>query len=94
MRAFASDYLRTPDEVHIGDPGSASIDVTQIALCCEPNSKMQQLINICGQTLKPGNKLLVFVRTKRGAEQVAQALQRARFVTALPRFYEDPCRVC
>ena len=61
--------------------GSASLDVLQSAIAVPgpPHTKDAILMELLADALQPGNKVLVFVRTKKACESIGQELRRAGF---------------
>lgn len=82
MVSFARNYLRpNHEEIHIGRTGTASMNIEQRVIACRADNKLPVLEQVLNELKpgQPGRKILVFVRTKRGTEDVARAMRRSGF---------------
>lgn len=80
MAGFAKTHLRADhQEIHIGRTGTASRNIEQRVIACSADAKLAMLEKVLHEVVGPDRKVIVFVRTKRGTEDVAGAMRRAGF---------------
>ena len=80
MAGFAKTHLRANhQEIRIGRTGTASMDIEQRVMACSMDAKHGMLEKVLHELVGPGRKIIVFVRTKRGTEDVARAMRMAGF---------------
>jgi ATP-dependent RNA helicase RhlE len=77
MERLAARYLRNPRRVEAQPPSSAVPTVDQIVHPVAPEQKQALLLQLL-QTIG-GDSILVFTRTKRGADRLHRALQRSGY---------------
>eukprot|EP00004_Rigifila_ramosa_P026639 TRINITY_DN838_c1_g3_i1.p1 TRINITY_DN838_c1_g3~~TRINITY_DN838_c1_g3_i1.p1 ORF type:complete len:708 (-),score=118.39 TRINITY_DN838_c1_g3_i1:51-2096(-) len=82
VQALARDFLKDPAHIIVGSTElAASHTVTQIIECCQPHERDDKTLSMLTRFRGQG-KTLVFVETKRGADQLTRFL-RARGFNAL-----------
>eukprot|EP00727_Mastigamoeba_balamuthi_P003529 m51a1_g13173 putative atp-dependent rna helicase dbp2 (939) ;mRNA; r:85062-89719 len=80
VQGLASSFLHDPIRINVGSAElRANHSVRQVIDCCTEDTKRQRLYNLLTQLLYDGGKTIVFTETKRGADDVTNALRRAGF---------------
>lgn len=80
MVGFAKNHLRANHkEIHIGRTGTASMNIDQRVIACSTDGKYALLEKVLHELMGSDRKILVFVRTKRGTEDVARAMRRVGY---------------
>merc|ERR1719412_2457920 len=78
VRKLAEDFLKEYIHINIGAQGlSANHNILQIVDVCEENEKEQKLSRLFEEIgCEPQNKVLVFVETKRKADELTRLMRR------------------
>ena len=72
IRKLAERFLREPARIDLGQPGAAAENVTQTAYLVDGHRKRDLLAHLIGA--EDWGQVLVFTRTKRGADKLAEQL--------------------
>ncbi|WP_437596193.1 DEAD/DEAH box helicase [Sorangium sp. So ce590] len=72
VRALADRFQRDPASVQGTRPGAANVDIAHVAHLVLPSERDAALVNLL--LLAPGERTLVFVRTREGAAELADKL--------------------
>jgi ATP-dependent RNA helicase RhlE len=80
MAELASAYLTDPVRVAVSPPGKAADKIDQSIHFVQKGDKPELLINLMGK--HKGDRALVFVRTKHGADRLAKQIERSGFAVA------------
>ncbi|WP_437573967.1 DEAD/DEAH box helicase [Sorangium sp. So ce887] len=72
VRALADRFQRDPVSVQGTRPGAANVDIAHVAHLVLPSERDAALVNLL--LLAPGERTLVFVRTREGAAELADKL--------------------
>lgn len=80
IQGLANDYLRNYYQVTVGTLDlTANKDVTQMIELCEDRDKYRNLLRYLREHLSPKDRVLVFVETKKGCDQLTRSLRQDGF---------------
>ncbi len=80
IRSLASDFLHQPETVSVAPQGTLAERIDQRLVHVEPARKPEMLARLVREGA--GRRVLVFTRTKRGADRVVKGLEGARIAAA------------
>lgn len=80
VQGLAASFLKDPVKINIGSLGlRASHNVKQVIEVCSEMEKLPRLHALLGDILYRGGKILIFVETKRGVDDLTRTLASAGF---------------
>ena len=80
IRKLAAQFLNTPEHIDAGRPNATADGIAQVVHLVEPKQKRAHLSHLIGS--QNWKQVLVFARTKHGANRLAQQLERDGIRTA------------
>ncbi|MCF6272081.1 MAG: DEAD/DEAH box helicase [Rhodobacteraceae bacterium] len=72
IKALSQDHLQNPVEVSVATVAKTADNVTQSVMHLPPEGKVNAMTKLA--KTHPGKKIIVFARTKRGADKIARKL--------------------
>ncbi|MBL4808142.1 MAG: DEAD/DEAH box helicase [Rhodobacteraceae bacterium] len=80
IRKLSADYLNDPIEVTVATVAKTADKVTQSVMHLPADGKVNAMAKLC--RTHPGKRIIVFSRTKRGADKIARKLNAENFGAA------------
>ncbi len=74
IRKLAGEFLQTPHEIQVSQPSSIADSISQQVLWVDQKRKREMLAHMIG--MRNWRQVLVFTRTKHGANRLAEQLQK------------------